>query len=140
MLSNNRLDFDDLMALLVLLLRSSAEMRDKMANRWSYLLVDEFQDTDHLQYEIVEYCLKAGVKTTVVGDENQSIYGFRGAVIDNILDFPKKIKDVGVIPLEENYRNTQPILDLANEIIVKNELHFKKKNVHSSTDGRKACF
>jgi ATP-dependent DNA helicase UvrD/PcrA len=110
-------DFDDLLIYLRRLLQEDPAVREKLSEKYHYLLVDEYQDTNQLQADII--CLLAGKEKNVmvVGDDSQSIYAFRGANFKNIIDFPKLFPGTRIIRLEENYRSVQPILDLANVII-----------------------
>ena len=118
--SNNALDFDDLLVKTVELLRSESEVLENYQRRFQYIMVDEYQDTNTVQFILVR--LLAGDKKNicVVGDDDQSIYGFRGANIANILDFEKYFPDARVIKLEQNYRSTKNILGAANSVIANN--------------------
>jgi DNA helicase-2/ATP-dependent DNA helicase PcrA len=123
LLLNNAMDFDDLLMRTTLLLRENVELREKYQRKWRYLLVDEFQDTNTAQYELVT--LLAGKPTGsrnlfVVGDEDQSVYRFRGADYRNVLQFRRDYPDARTILLEQNYRSTQSILDVANAVISQN--------------------
>ena len=111
------LDFDDLLVYLSRLLREHQEVCLQLSTSYSYVLVDEYQDTNRLQAEIVQALAKSHQNVMVVGDDSQSIYSFRGAHFRNILDFPKLFPQSRVFKLEENYRSPQPVLDLANGII-----------------------
>ncbi len=124
---SNRVDFDDLIVLTLRLLREQQTTQVYLSKRWKYLLVDEYQDTDFAQEKIIEHFVAAGAIVTVVGDDNQSIYGFRGAQVTNILSFPKKYANVHCVLLEQNYRSTSAILNLANEVITHNPKQFAKK-------------
>ena len=120
---NNAMDFDDLLMRAVLLLRQNEEMRRKYQDKWRYVLVDEFQDTNTAQYELATLFVGApeGRKNLfVVGDEDQSIYRFRGADYRNVLRFHRDYPAAKVVLLEQNYRSTQSILDVANAVIVQN--------------------
>jgi DNA helicase-2/ATP-dependent DNA helicase PcrA len=92
-------------------------VRETLCARYRYIMVDEYQDTNLIQAEIIRLLASSHGNVMVVGDDSQSIYSFRGATIRNILDFPDQYPGCNVIRLEENYRSTQPILDLTNEII-----------------------
>ncbi len=126
--TSNALDFDDIIMKTVLLLEGNAEIRAYYQNKFKYVLVDEYQDTNHAQFRLTEL-LSGGFKNLmVVGDDDQSIYKFRGATIENILDFDKAFPGATVIKLEQNYRSTQTILDAANAVI-KNNKSRKGKNL-----------
>ncbi len=127
---NNLMDFDDLLSNLLKLLRDHENVRAALGQQFRYILVDEYQDTNHLQAAIVELLSKVHNNLLVVGDDAQSIYSFRGADISNILDFPKKFAGAKTFMLETNYRSTQPVLDVANEIIKNNTEQFPKKLKH----------
>jgi len=120
------LDYDDLLVFLKELLTQHEQIRLSLSQKYKYIMVDEYQDTNKLQAHIT--CLLSSVhgNIMVVGDDSQSIYSFRGANFKNIIDFPKIFKDAKVITLEENYRSTQPILNLANEIISSAKEKFEK--------------
>jgi len=120
------LDYDDLLVYLKDLLSNHEEARIMLARKYKYIMVDEYQDTNKLQAHIA--CLLASVHKNimVVGDDAQSIYSFRGANFRNIMDFPKIFRDVKIITLEENYRSTQPILNLTNEVISRAKEKFEK--------------
>ncbi|MBP3378597.1 MAG: UvrD-helicase domain-containing protein, partial [Clostridia bacterium] len=118
---SNLLDFDDIIMQTVLMLQNSPELREKLQKRFRYVCVDEFQDTNEAQLELTKL-LSGGYKNVmVVGDDDQSIYRFRGATIENILRFDEMFDNVKVIKLEQNYRSTKTILDAANGVIAKNE-------------------
>ncbi len=117
---NNALDFDDLLNETRLLLRKNEEAREYLSGRFRYILVDEFQDTNAVQYEIVKLLAHSHGNLFVVGDDDQSIYGWRGAKIENILHFEKDFKGAKVFKLERNYRSTKRILRLANTVIKNN--------------------
>lgn len=111
------LDYDDLLVTLSTLLREKDGIRKSLCETYKYVMVDEYQDTNALQAEIVQYLGGTNRNVLVVGDDAQSIYSFRGATIRNILDFPEQFPGCKIITLEENYRSTQPILNLTNEIL-----------------------
>ena len=125
---NNALDFDDLLNETRLLLKKNAEAREYLGGRFRYILVDEFQDTNAVQYEIVKLLASVHGNLFAVGDDDQSIYGWRGAKIENILHFEKDFKNAKVFKLERNYRSTKEILKLANTVI-KNNGHRKDKTL-----------
>lgn len=117
---SNALDFDDIIYLTVELFRRFPEELAKYQYRFPYVLVDEYQDTNHAQYQLISLLTHASGNLCVVGDDDQSIYRFRGATIENILGFEEKFPDCTVIRLEQNYRSTQNILDAANSVIANN--------------------
>ena len=125
------MDFDDLIVNAVRLLRDNTEVRDYYRRHIRYLLVDEYQDTDHAQYLLTSLIAGGSGNICVVGDDDQSIYRFRGATIENILSFENQYKDAMVIRLEQNYRSTQNILDAANAVIANNT---QRKGKHLWTD------
>lgn len=118
---NNSVDFDDLLALPVKLFRSNKEILDKYQEHYKYILIDEYQDTNEVQYKMSKLLSDKYKNIFVVGDANQSIYSFRGANFRNILNFEKDYKDANVIALEQNYRSTKNILDAANSVIRNNK-------------------
>ncbi|MBR2023623.1 MAG: UvrD-helicase domain-containing protein [Clostridia bacterium] len=117
---NNALDFDDLLNETRKLLYNNDEAREFLASRFRYILVDEFQDTNEVQYQIIKKLASVHGNLFAVGDDDQSIYGWRGAKIENILHFEKDFKDAHVFKLERNYRSTKHILQLANAVIQNN--------------------
>ena len=121
------LDYDDLLVMLRDLLAHHADVRQRLSDRYRYVMVDEYQDTNHLQDEIVRLLASTHDNVAVVGDDAQSIYSFRGADFRNIMDFPKQFPGVRIIKLEENYRSTQPILNLTNEIIQRAKEGYEKR-------------
>lgn len=122
------MDFDDIIFYTVKLLQENCDVREYYQNKFKYVLVDEYQDTNHAQFVLTKLLAEGYSNICVVGDDDQSIYKFRGATIENILNFEKNFKNAQVIRLEQNYRSTQNILDVANEIIAKNEQR-KGKNL-----------
>ncbi len=118
---SNALDFDDIIMQTVLLLHRHADVREAYANRFRYVCVDEFQDTNPAQLKLTELFASTHKNLMVVGDDDQSIYKFRGATIENILSFDRIFQDVTTIKLEQNYRSTQTILDAANAVISTNK-------------------
>jgi DNA helicase-2/ATP-dependent DNA helicase PcrA len=135
----NALDFDDLLIKTVRLLRVSPETREKYNNKFRYILVDEYQDTNALQFALINYLTEKQQNICVVGDDAQSIYGFRGADIGNILSFEEHYPNAKVIMLEQNYRSTQTILDVADAII-KNNQGRKEKKLWTANDGGEKIF
>ena len=129
--ANNALDFDDLMIKAVRLLRDVGEVREKYNNKFRYILVDEYQDTNSLQFSLISLLTQKQQNICVVGDEDQSIYKWRGADISNILNFESHFPNTKTIRLEQNYRSTQTILDVAGAV-VKNNLQRKGKNLWTS--------
>jgi DNA helicase II / ATP-dependent DNA helicase PcrA len=115
--SHNLMDYDDLLLNLVRLLTEQEAVRSAISRQYRYIMVDEYQDTNRLQAEIVRLLAGSHRNLMVVGDDSQSIYSFRGATIRNILQFPEEFTGCKVIKLEENYRSTQAILNVANEIL-----------------------
>ena len=134
---NNALDFDDLLLVAVKLLQSNATVFDKYSKRFRYVMIDEYQDTNHAQY-LLAYLLSSHWKNiAVVGDADQSIYAWRGADIQNILDFEKDYPNCKSIKLEQNYRSTKIILDAANAVIDNNEGRPEKNLWTDKTEGAK---
>ncbi len=123
----NIFDYDDLMDVLRDALRDNASFRQYMQRQFKYIMVDEYQDTNVVQKEIVEYLAEGHRNVLVVGDDAQSIYSFRGANYENILRFPQKYPDCKIIKIEENYRSNQRILDFTNAIIQNAKIGYKKK-------------
>ena len=134
---NNALDFDDLLLVAVKLLQSNATVLDKYSKRFRYVMIDEYQDTNHAQY-LLAYLLSSHWRNiAVVGDADQSIYAWRGADIQNILDFEKDYPNCKSIKLEQNYRSTKIILDAANAVIDNNEGRPEKNLWTDKTEGAK---
>jgi ATP-dependent DNA helicase UvrD/PcrA len=129
--ANNALDFDDLMIKAVRLLKEVPEVREKYNNKFRYILVDEYQDTNSLQFALIGLLTEKQQNICVVGDEDQSIYKWRGADITNILNFEKHFPNTKTIRLEQNYRSTQTILDVAGAV-VRNNIERKGKNLWTS--------
>ena len=121
------LDFDDLLVNLLLLLKDHPDIRERVASRYQYIMVDEYQDTNTIQAEILYLLADIHKNIMVVGDDSQSIYAFRGANFKNIMNFPKMFPETRIISLEENYRSVQPILQLTNEIIDRAREKYSKK-------------
>ena len=120
-------DFDDLIGLPVKLFTEHPEIADKWQNRWHYLLVDDYQDTNACQYQLLKLLTGVRAQFTAVGDDDQAIYGWRGADIDNLRKLPAEFPNLKVIKLEQNYRSTVRILKAANNVIANNEKLFDKK-------------
>ncbi len=131
---NNAMDFDDLLLETVRLLKTSKETREKYQRRYRYLLIDEYQDTNRPQYELMRLLSGEHGNVCVVGDEDQSIYSWRGADIKNILDFEKDFADTKIIRLEQNYRSTQVILEGAGAV-VRNNTQRKGKELFTTREG-----
>jgi len=125
---NNALDFDDLLLVAVKLLQSNEAVLDKYSKRFRYVMIDEYQDTNHAQYLLAKLLASHWKNIAVVGDADQSIYAWRGADIQNILDFEKDYPNCTSIKLEQNYRSTKIILDAANAVfsILRLSLNMKK--------------
>jgi len=124
---SNALDFDDLIMQAVLLLQQNPERRAALSNKYRYISVDEYQDTNHAQYLLVKLLASEHHNLCVVGDDDQSIYGWRGADIRNILEFEKDYADATVVKLEQNYRSTQTILDAAHAVVALNRARKPKR-------------
>ena len=131
------LDFDDLLLKTALLLRDKPEIRKRYQSIWKYIHVDEYQDTNRVQYKIVDFLAGEHKNLCVVGDIDQNIYSWRGADIKNILNFERDYKDAKIVLLEENYRSTQVILDVANKIIEKNTRRREKNLFTKNNPGEK---
>jgi len=132
--SRHMLTYDDLLVRFREALESSVQMREKLSDQYRYIMVDEYQDTNKLQAQIVKLMTARHENVAVVGDEFQSIYSFRGASHRNMLEFPKLFPAAQIIKLEENFRSTQPILDVANAIIADVKESYKKR-LYSRIDG-----
>lgn len=130
----NALDFDDILFMVVKLFKGFPEVARKYSERFKYIMIDEYQDTNSLQFALIEALTSTHQNICVVGDDDQAIYGFRGADISNILNFEKQFSNTKVIKLEENYRSTFPILDLANQVI-KESKGRKEKTMRTSQQG-----
>ncbi len=124
--SNNAMDFDDLLLNTDLLLYYNKEIREKYSNKFKYIMIDEYQDTNYAQFKFVNLLAQTHQNLCVVGDDDQAIYGWRGADVRNILKFEKDYKNVKTIKLQKNYRSTKPILDMANSLIRHNKSRHKK--------------
>jgi DNA helicase-2/ATP-dependent DNA helicase PcrA len=134
---SNGMDFDDLILNLVQLFRVDAEALDHWRRRFAHVLVDEYQDTNRAQYELLRLLCQESRNLTVVGDDDQAIYAFRGADVRNILGFQRDFPDAAVVRLEQNYRSTQPILDLAHHVISRNRQRLAKRLWTSRVGGAK---
>ena len=134
---DNALDFDDLLLKTMNLLSSNTAVREYYQKTWKHIHIDEYQDTNRVQYEISRLLVGKDKNICVVGDIDQNIYSWRGADIKNILDFEKDYPDAKVITLEENYRSTKNILEAANTVIEKNKIRRKKNLFTSNTSGDK---
>ena len=132
--SANALDFDDIIMKTVILLRSNQDVLDYYQKKFCYVMVDEYQDTNYSQYILVSLLAGGYENICVVGDDDQSIYRFRGATIENILNFEKQFENTHVVRLEQNYRSTKPILAAANEVIAKNTTR-KPKTLWTNNPG-----
>jgi len=137
---NNAMDFDDLIMNTVLLFRKNKDVLENYQDRFRYIMVDEYQDTNNAQFELIRLLADKYKNLCVVGDDDQSIYRFRGANIRNILDFEKNYKDATVIKLEQNYRSTQNILDAANAVIKNNKSRKEKALWTDEGEGDKIRF
>ncbi len=131
------LDFDDLLCETVRLFKEHPDVLEFYQNRWQYIMVDEYQDTNHVQYMLVAMLAAKNKNLCVVGDDDQSIYKFRGATIENILSFERQFPGALVVRLEQNYRSTQNILSAANEVIAHNTERKGKNLWTSNGDGNK---
>lgn len=134
---HNTLDYDDLLLLWLKLMENNPNIKKEISNKFKYILVDEYQDTNHLQAKIIEHLGSRHKNILVVGDDAQSIYSFRAADISNILQFPKKIPNTKIFKLESNYRSTPEILNLANNSIKYNQNQFPKNLKTTKNNGEK---
>lgn len=136
----NAMDFDDLLMLTFQLFRDHEEIRQKYAGRFDYILVDEYQDTNHVQMSIVMQLCKEKLRVCAVGDDSQSIYSFRGANIDNILNYQKQLPGTQLFKLEQNYRSTQTIVEAANSLIHHNRNQIQKEVFSKNDTGEKILY
>lgn len=136
----NAMDFDDLLVNTFRLFNDNADICNKYAERFQYILVDEYQDTNYVQVAIVKLLAAQHQRVCVVGDDYQSIYSFRGANIDNILDFQNKFDDVRVFKLERNYRSTQKIVEAANSLMKHNARQIPKEVYSEESEGAKISY
>ncbi len=132
---NNLVDFDDLILLPYLILKNNDKLAQEISQKYQYIMVDEYQDTNELQYKLLKKLCSSHNNLCVVGDDDQSIYGWRGATIKNILNFSEHFEDTKVVKLEENYRSTDTILDHANQLIEHNRDRLGKKLVGTRQKG-----
>ena len=137
---NNAIDFDDIINYTIKTFRENDDVLDYYTNKFNYILVDEYQDTNKSQFTLIRMLAKAHGNITVVGDNDQGIYSFRGADISNILNFEKDFKGTKIIKLEQNYRCTQNILNAANSVIKNNEVKYKKKLWTENEEGALPTF
>jgi DNA helicase-2/ATP-dependent DNA helicase PcrA len=138
---NNAVDFDDLLMLTVLLFEDFSEVLEFYQNKFKHILIDEYQDTNHAQYKIANLLAKKHRNICVVGDDDQSIYSWRGADIKNILEFERDYEDATVYRLEQNYRSTKNILDAAHNVVVNNMRRKEKKLWTENEVGKKlTCY
>ena len=137
---NNAIDFDDIINYTIKIFRENDDVLDYYTNKFNYILVDEYQDTNKSQFTLIRLLAKAHGNITVVGDNDQGIYSFRGADISNILNFEKDFKGTKIIKLEQNYRCTQNILNAANSVIKNNEVKYKKKLWTENEEGALPTF
>lgn len=134
---NGAMDFDDLLYKFYILLKTNAESLSKYQRKFKYIMIDEYQDTNPAQYEIIKLLGAMHENVAVVGDDAQSIYSFRGATIENILQFQKDYDDVKVVKLEQNYRSTQNIINVANSVIANNKGQIPKNLWTGNHEGDK---
>ena len=134
---NNALDFDDLITKTVIVLKENEDLKEHYRRKFKYILIDEYQDTNNTQYELISLLANENSNVCVVGDDDQSIYKFRGANIDNILNFEKDYEGAVKITLDENYRSTSNILNTANAVIANNKKRMGKNLRTSKGDGEK---
>jgi DNA helicase II / ATP-dependent DNA helicase PcrA len=134
---NGAMDFDDLLFKMYILLKNNPDSLSKFQRKFQYIMIDEYQDTNTAQYEIIKLLGAMHENVCVVGDDAQSIYSFRGATIENILQFQKDYDEVKVVKLEQNYRSTKSILSVANEVIGNNKNQIEKKLFTDNEQGEK---
>jgi len=136
-IDRNLVDYDDLLTYWALMLEHSAPLADRIASLYDHILVDEYQDTNLMQARILRGMCRSHQNITVVGDDAQSIYSFRGANVHNVLDFPRQFPGARLVTLEQNYRSTQPILDVTNTLISRAEERFTKNLWTNRTGGER---
>ena len=134
---NNALDYDDLLMYTALLLHKNETTSERYRNKFSYIMIDEYQDTNYVQYKILEKLTNSSKNICAVGDEDQAIYSWRGATIKNMLSFQKDFSNASLIRLEQNYRSTTQILDFANDIIKNNDNRYDKVLWSSDSTGER---
>ena len=137
---NNAIDFDDIINYTIKIFKENEDVLEYYTNKFNYILVDEYQDTNKSQFTLIRLLADAHGNITVVGDNDQGIYSFRGADISNILNFEKDFKGTKIIKLEQNYRCTQNILNAANSVIKNNEVKYKKKLWTENEEGSLPTF
>ncbi len=137
MKASNAMDFDDMLLEVLKLMHENPEVRNKIQQQYRYVLVDEYQDTNHVQYLLVKELAEPQNNICVVGDDSQSIYSFRGADINNILDFQKQYSNVRLFKLERNYRSTKNIVNASNSLILNNDYRIPKEIYSEKEDGPK---
>ncbi len=135
-IENNLVDFDDLLMLTYQILKDNNDLRVRTSRRYRYIMVDEYQDTNELQFKLLELLASEHNNLCVVGDDDQSIYGWRGANIRNILEFSKRFRGTKTVKLEINYRSTNPIIKAANELIEHNNQRIGKKLISHKGNGQ----
>jgi len=135
LIQNNLVDFDDLLTLTYKILDENSILADEISQKYQYIMVDEYQDTNEIQFKLLKKLSQAHNNLCVVGDDDQSIYGWRGANVQNIINFDKEFKNVKTVKLEKNYRSTQNILKAANELIEHNRNRIGKKLLSTKGDG-----
>ncbi len=136
LVQNNLVDFDDLLSLTYKILDENEDIKEELSTRYQYIMVDEYQDTNDLQFKLLEKLCSKHNNICVVGDDDQSIYGWRGANIKNILEFADKFESTKVVKLEQNYRSTNQILNIANELIRHNRGRLGKNLISVNGDGK----
>ncbi|MFH1727441.1 MAG: UvrD-helicase domain-containing protein [Pseudomonadota bacterium] len=133
----NAVDFGNLIFHIYTLLKTNKLFRDQYQNKWKYVLIDEFQDTNKIQYEIVKYLSISHNNLNAVGDDDQSIYRWRGATVENIFNLPRDFKNTQIIKLEQNYRSTQSIIAAAHSVVVNNSARMEKNLWTSNENGER---
>ena len=136
LIENNLVDFDDLLILTYKILDKNEDLCREISQRYQYIMIDEYQDTNELQYKLIQKLCSTHNNICVVGDDDQSIYGWRGANVKNIIEFPQQFSDTKIIKLEKNYRSTKKILEAANSLIEHNRNRLGKKLVATLEDGK----